>query len=364
MKVCIDRKQFVAAISAAAAVAPKRTPKEVLKNVRLRADATFSLFATDTEQAIEVRLDNVDIQATGECLVNAERLAKIAKTLDGDEICIEATDRKVIVSGGGSKLDLPVNVDSLPSVVPFDSSVEVEVEATTLAEALKRCMFAVDTKETNASYALASIAFDVSEDATHVVSTDGKLLSYMQIGGGASDSRVSLVPYRSVASIRDAAIGASEAVTMRFGTSMIETIVGNTTVWVRLLDGRFVPWQKLHEQFAEPSGVLSIETGKLQKIFQRAAIVATETHPATTLDFSPNGLEISGGDSEVGGLFESREGEFEGDPTTFNAKVSFVVDAIKNLPADSHVRVKIREGSFGFQICGDSGFAAVIATMS
>ena len=138
MKVCIDRNQFVAAISAAAAVAPKRTPKEVLKNVRLRADATFSLFATDTEQAIEVRLDSVDIQATGECLVNAERLAKIAKTLDGDEICIEATDRKVIVSGGGSKLDLPVNVDSLPSVMPFDSSVEVEVEATTLAEALKR----------------------------------------------------------------------------------------------------------------------------------------------------------------------------------------------------------------------------------
>ncbi len=71
MKITCDREKLAAAFQLAASVAPSRSPKEILQNVRLTAiGKAVSLAATDMEVGIRLELtEGVEIHTEGCCLV-------------------------------------------------------------------------------------------------------------------------------------------------------------------------------------------------------------------------------------------------------------------------------------------------------
>ena len=89
MKLHCHRPALAAALQVVGGVVPSRTPKEVLKNVKLQvADGKATLLGTDAEVAVRYEIPGVEIESEGETLLPAARTTAIIRELvDGRVGC-------------------------------------------------------------------------------------------------------------------------------------------------------------------------------------------------------------------------------------------------------------------------------------
>lgn len=73
MKIRCPKEPFLAALQAAAAVVPSRSPKPILTNVKVEANRDeVVLSATDLEVGIRVAVEGVEVVAPGAVLLPSE----------------------------------------------------------------------------------------------------------------------------------------------------------------------------------------------------------------------------------------------------------------------------------------------------
>src|SRR3989337_97829 len=92
MKLRFNRQEAAEALSAACTVAAVRSPKEILKCVRLEAlpDALL-LSATDLELGLRVAVTQVEVDEPGDTLVVADTMARIVRECSDEVLCAETT---------------------------------------------------------------------------------------------------------------------------------------------------------------------------------------------------------------------------------------------------------------------------------
>ena len=86
MKIKINRESFLRIFQIAAAVAPARSPKTILQNVKL--DVTKDggiLTATDTEVGVRLTVPDLEIMTPGSAVVPVSRLSMILRE-SNDEV--------------------------------------------------------------------------------------------------------------------------------------------------------------------------------------------------------------------------------------------------------------------------------------
>src|SRR3990172_4574257 len=105
MKLRFNRVEAAEALSAVCAVAAVRTPKEILKCVRVEAlpDALL-LSATDLEIGLRVAVTQVEVDEPGDTLVVADTLAKIVRECAAEGLCAETTGNDFHLRGAGRQL--------------------------------------------------------------------------------------------------------------------------------------------------------------------------------------------------------------------------------------------------------------------
>ena len=80
MHVIVSRNALLEVLGAASSVVASRTPKDVLKCVRLTTIGDGLLVsATDLEVGLRGTVRQVEIKASGECLVPVDKLVQIAR---------------------------------------------------------------------------------------------------------------------------------------------------------------------------------------------------------------------------------------------------------------------------------------------
>ena len=80
MKLRLNRQEMAESLTALCSVAAARTPKEILKCVRIEAQSDVLLLsATDLELCLRCAVAQVEVEDQGETLVVADTLAKIVR---------------------------------------------------------------------------------------------------------------------------------------------------------------------------------------------------------------------------------------------------------------------------------------------
>ena len=80
MKIHCDRTKFLEAFQIAASVAPSRSPKVVLQNVKLEVVSDrVILLATDMEVGIRYEIEGVEVDAPGATLLPVSRFLSILR---------------------------------------------------------------------------------------------------------------------------------------------------------------------------------------------------------------------------------------------------------------------------------------------
>ena len=78
MKLQCHRPTLAAALQIVSTVVPTRTPKEILRNVKLQVEnGAVTLVATDQEVGIRIELSGVETDSSGEVLLPTNRVSSI-----------------------------------------------------------------------------------------------------------------------------------------------------------------------------------------------------------------------------------------------------------------------------------------------
>ena len=163
MKISCDREQLLQAFQTVAPVAPSRSPKPILQNVKLQVDGQQAvLSATDLEVGIRHTVAGVDVQSAGEVILSVAKFGSILRESSDETLHIEADQQGTTVRGERSQFRLSAeNPAEFPQVTAFEEKSCFEIPARLLRELIRRTVFATDNESSR--YALGDIDLTLDE---------------------------------------------------------------------------------------------------------------------------------------------------------------------------------------------------------
>ncbi len=204
MKITCQRDSLTSAFALAASIAPTRSPKEILQNVKLTASGgKLTLSATDMEVGIRLDLDeNIDIETEGTALLPVQRTMAILRESNDESLTLETDDSGVRILGSRSKFRLPGNnPDEFPNVSGFEEDKYHVIPTRLLREMIRRTVFATDSETSR--YALGGVLLEMEDERVTAVGTDGRRLARMEgtgesVGGHQTSGMTTIVPTRAI----------------------------------------------------------------------------------------------------------------------------------------------------------------------
>ncbi|HEX7447974.1 MAG TPA: DNA polymerase III subunit beta, partial [Pirellulales bacterium] len=107
MKVVCDREKLMGAFQTASAVAPARSPKPILQNVRFDVtgggEGEGMMMATDLEVGVRVMVPGVMVESPGSAILPIARFGSILRESSDATVRLESDGQATIVRGDRSE---------------------------------------------------------------------------------------------------------------------------------------------------------------------------------------------------------------------------------------------------------------------
>lgn len=338
MKLTANREGLSTALSLATSVVNARHPKPILQNVRFELNGNLAtLYATDSEIGVTYHVSGVESQDSGVELL-PPTFAGVIRELPDERIELDFSGKGLVVKAASSKFEL---LTADPGDFPSESAVigtEHEIQAGTLAQLIKRTVFAAATE--NSRYALSSVLLEFADGVARMVATDGKRLAFMVgTGTGTSEFTVLLSP-KSLSVIQKILVDPDATVTVRLSRESAVFSCGKATVTTRLVEGRFPRYADVFPP--KPKFSIPLPASSFARALRQARVFATEESKAVEFAFGDGSLRLnsatSNGKSEVTLPIGSDA------DVTISFDPQFILDALRVLDPDAEITLDLIDG--------------------
>jgi DNA polymerase-3 subunit beta len=358
---------LLAALQAAAAVVPARSPKPVLSNVKLEAgrDGTV-LSATDLEIGIRIEIEGVETEAPGAVLLPSGRVAAIVReSSPGTQFEIHTDGTAAVVKAPRSEFRLPAE-DPLefPAVAAFPPAPGFEISSPLMRELVRRTVFATDNESSR--YALGGVLVELSPEGVIAVGTDGRRLAKMEgpAGGAAgAPAEQPIVPARAMQLIERCLGSADCPVHVAVQPSEIIVKSGGTTVSARRVEGRFPRWRDVLPE--RPDAIrVHLVAGPFLAAVRQAAIVTSEQSKGVDFSFEPGQLVLAGRSAESGESRVELPIDHAGAAVRIKLDPRFVGDFLRVLDGGTSVTVELTDPQSACVCRTEDGYGYVIMPLA
>src|SRR5579872_1010115 len=203
MKLHCHRPALAAALQVVSGVVPSRTPKEVLKNIKLEVTGgKATLLGTDAEVGVRYEIPGVEIESEGETLLPSARVSAIIRELVEDAVDISVNADAVWIKSGKSEFRLSAqDASEFPPVAEFDEERYHAIPGKSLREAIRRTAFATDTESSR--YALGGVLLEFAKDKLTLAATDTRRLAVFETtcrtqGAEQQDNPAPVIPTKAL----------------------------------------------------------------------------------------------------------------------------------------------------------------------
>lgn len=344
MRFTVKRTEFSNKLSQVFNVAGKKTPKEILKNVKATvSDGKLTLHGTDEEVALQVTIPVEDAR-DGVCLLTP-KVAMICREANHETISLVAEDNRVVITSGFSEWELDTEpADNFPSFASVDSE-SFEVSAKEYCTAVDRTAFATDVASTR--YSLHGILHEKSESSLTLAATDGRRLSVHEVFASEGTSFRHVIPVRAARSVQDIC-ESSENVTIRSSDKAVAFETDNGVVHTRVVEGRFPKYQDVIP--SDTSVSIQAVAGPLQAAIRQAMIVTNEESRGVNFAFEREGnLTLKAVGSTVGRSNIKLPLQCSGD-ISLDIDPQFMLDILKAVPADTSFVIDATDSTHAVKI--------------
>ena len=368
MKIACDREKFLNAYQIVAGVAPTRSPKAILNNVKLDARGERAvLMATDSEASIRLELEDIEIQTPGVALLPVQRVASILRESNEDRLTFEVTESSLDISGANSEYHLPnINPDEFPTVQSFSETAYYEVNARLFKELVKRTVFATDVESTR--YQLGGVLFEMDGENITTVATDGRRLACMAgkgvtVGEYKGSGNSTIVPTKTLQLMERSILDSDETVHIAARSNDIVIQTKRCTLFSHLVEGRYPNWRQV---MPSREGRTRIEglVGPYFAAIRQAAIVADTESRGVEFNFTPGNLTVSARAADKGQSRIEIPITYDGEPIAITMDYRFVQDFFRVLDPDMQFAVEVRSNAEPALFTTEDGFSYVVMPMA
>ncbi len=369
MKISCDREQLLQAFQTVATVAPARSPKPILQNVKLEVTGdSATLLATDLEIGIRHQVTGVDIQTPGVVVLNVTKFGSILRESTDETIHIEADAQGAVIRGERSQFRLSAeNPADFPQVTGFEETGFYEIPARLLRELIHRTEFATDNESSR--YALGGVKLEFEENQVTAIGTDGRRLAKMTgpivaSGSPEDQSQVTIVPTRAMQLIHRAIAPNDAEVQIALKGNEILVHTAKATISSRLLEGRFPDWRKVFPETGQGGVQLELAVNATTAAVKQAAIVTSDESRGVDFTFGDGMLVLSGRAAEVGQSRVELPISYDGEEMGITLDPKFVIDFLKVLDASKTFKFEAQNGESAAVCSTDDGYGYVIMPLA
>jgi DNA polymerase-3 subunit beta len=368
MKASCQREKLLTAFQTAAAVAPARSPKPILQNVKLEvAGETAVLLATDLEVGIRIHVPGFEVQTPGSVILPLSRFGPILRESSDETLRIETDGNGTIVRGERSEFKLPAeNPAEFPNVAEFTEDKFHEISARLLRELIRRTIFATDNESSR--YALGGVLLEFAADKIIGVGTDGRRLAKMEVpassvGGHQTDGSMTIIPAKAMQLIERALSDGDAEVQIAARANEVLVKSPRMTIYSRLVEGRYPKWRDVFPHRTDAAKI-ELAVGPLYSAVRQAAIVTSEESKGVDFNFEKGTLTLSGRAAEVGQSHIELPISYDGPALGVTLDPRFVSDFLRVLDPGKLFTFEIKDAESAVVCSTDDGYGYVIMPLA
>lgn len=345
MKISFNRARMQQVFSVAAGVAPTRSPKAILQNVKVVASGgDVYLYATDTEICVRARLTGATVDQPGECLLPVQRFQQILKESKADELSItvvETPEKSAItVKGDRGRWNLAlVRSNEYPSMNFVAATNGHRLQAANVKTLLGRTSFAAEDGEYH-RYTLAGVLLEFLDGCILGIATDGRRIAYVkcagQMVGTHSPPLFTIVPLKGIGAVSRAFAGAEGEAVITADLNKVQFSTPDLAISVRLTEGRFVRWQDIFSMI-QPAFQVVVNVGEFASVLRQASIVTNLESRSVTLQFGQGRILVSSSTQNVGDSETEFAVEYDGDEFEVMLNPQFVIEFLNTLGSETSI---------------------------
>jgi DNA polymerase-3 subunit beta len=334
MEVTIDQLSLSRALRLVARVTPARATLPILQMVLLSGEpGRLRLTATDAELAMTTTVA-ADVKAEGRVAVPARLFGDYVAHLPGEPVrlTIEPTRHRVHAACGQFVATLPTaDPDELPAFPTTDERTAKELDAGRLRTAIERVAFAAARDDSRPT--LSAVCFDFGANGLTLAATDGFRLARARLPEAADGAQQLLVPARAVVEFTRLLADAEAArLLMAPEGRGVALVVGETTLYTRLIDGHFPDIERVIPQDGRTR--VTVETAAFRQAVRVAGLFGSGDARPVLLQAEVDGLRLEARGAESGEAQSKLPARLEGEPQTVAVNTRLLIDLLDAVAGD------------------------------
>ncbi len=368
MKITGNREKLLAAFQTASSVAPARSPKPILQNVKLEATSgRVVLLATDLEIGIRVEVPGLEVETEGTALLPIGRFGSILRETTSETVLLESDGQNTHVHADRSEFHLPAaDPHEFPPIDDFNEERYHQVPARLLREMIRRTIFSTDNE--SGRFALGGILLEMSDEEIIAVATDGRRLSTMTgpaqaIGGHSSGEGNTIVPAKAMQLIERALTDADAEINIAATQQGFVVHGPRVTILSRLVEGRFPKWREVFPERGQVQRV-DVVVGPLLSAVRQAQIVVSDESVGVDFKFADGQLELTGQGSETGQSRVQLPVPYDGPELKIILNPKYVTDYLRVLDPERTVTIELQDAESAAVCSTDDGYRYVLMPLS
>jgi DNA polymerase-3 subunit beta len=361
------RSTLTAALQTVAGVVPSRTPKEILRNIKLQVSGGRTvLIGTDQEIGIRHEVSGVETDSTGEVLLPTTRVISILKELNDETVQLHATERSLIVKGGHAEFNLSTEDPAeFPPVQAFEDLAYYAVPSKTLKELIRRTIFATDIESTR--YALGGVLLEIGADKATLAATDSRRLAVAVgpaqiIGDVQVENAMPVVPSKAMSLIERSLPDSDEQALIAIHSNNVLVRSGGTTIYSRLVEGRFPRYADVIP--LDFTAQIDLVVSPFYSAVRQAQIITNDESRGVDFQFAAGRLTLSSRAADIGQSMIELPISYEGPAITITFDPKFVADFLRILGGVASVKLNLIDGESPAVFSTDDGYRYVVMPLS
>ncbi|MBK9293695.1 MAG: DNA polymerase III subunit beta [Oligoflexia bacterium] len=373
MKFKIDKNDFLKLLQKTQNIIEKRNTMPMLSNALLSAEkGKLKIYATDLEISIKDECD-AEVENPGKVAVNAKNLFDLVKELSDGVVDVfkkpnhwlEIRSKKALFNLVG------VAPEEFPAFPEIDVKEFAKVQSAVLQDMIEKTIYSVSHDETR--YHLNGVFFEKinnkeKETKFRMVATDGHRLSLidkkLELSLGAKQEAPSgvIIPKKGLYELKKLIENGQDTIQMGLEGSHLVVKKDSTTLYIRLIDGKYPNYQQLIP--AKLARTVGVSKEQLLSSLRRVSLLSNQKSKGITMSINKNTMEIYSNNPELGDAKEELEIKYEGDAfkIAFNAK--YLMDILNNIheeDVDIHLNDQLSPGIV--RPSSDSTYTCVVMPM-
>ena len=335
MKVNFNRAAFAEALGLLASVVPARTPKPILRCVRLTAgEKEITIRATDLEVGVNYRAYEVQVEKSGDVVVPADKLTAVVRESTDDVLALEVKDGICKITGSDSHFTIyGQDAAAFPEVPGFDGQPDLEVGLQNLQSAVRQTLFATARESTR--YALNGILWEIKGKKLALIATDGRRLARSRINLAAAPAKnleasKIIVPAKTLSLLEKLPAGEKDTASIKFVDNQILLAAGNVVISSNLIEGTFPKYEDIIPSDYDKK--ITLPTEAALSAVRRSALLTSEESRGIHLAISKDKLVFACRAPETGDATVDMHIDYSGAPIEIGFNPQYIMDCLRILP--------------------------------